>query len=247
MNAFNEIISNIKAVERARTANKLNSYGQPISEFAVGDRVTFYLPPSQREAEKMGKNPKHMLQYQGPVIITEALSNGNTSFAISYNNRTYKRNIMHMSKYTSEKYVPVNVRMYIDNSHNVGSFVAVLDNTDDNHYHLAKIVNLDEHTTTVHYYATYGTRLRSATWKPLYQLPHTNQIVMRKPDTIGGHHTQWTGIIDTKPTGEGLVILANIGMTAAMKLNSRAYKILRSMNQYSHHVLTRTWMREQNP
>ena len=187
-----------------------------------------------------------MLQYQGPGIITEALSENNTSFAITYNNRTYKRNIMHMSKYTSEKYVPPNVRMYIDNTHNVGTFVTILDTADDNHYHIAKILFIDEDTTTVHYYVTYDTRLRTATWKPLYQLPHTNQVVMRPPDTIGRAHNRWTGTIDTKPTGEGLIILANIGMTAAMKINSRANKILRSMNNYSHHVITQTWMHDNN-
>ena len=120
--------------------------------------------------------------------------------------------------------------------------MAVLDAAGDNYYHIAKILSIDEHTTRIHYYATYGARLRSATWKPLYLLSHTNQIVMRQPDTIGRNQTKWTGVIDTKPTGEGLIILANIGMTAAMKINSRAYKILRTMNDYSHHVLTRTWM-----
>ena len=133
--------------------------------------------------------------------------------------------------------------MYIDNSYNVGSFVAILDRTDDTHYHIAKIMNLDEHTTTVHYYATYGNRLRSATWRPLYQLPHTNQIVMDKPNTINRNRTQWTGTIDTLPIGEGLIILSNIGMTVSMKINSRACKVLRSMNKYSHHILTHTWMR----
>ena len=241
--AFNEHISNIKATERANAANKLNAYGQPLSDFAVGDKVTFYLPPSQKEALRMKKNPKHMLQYQGPGIITEALSNNNTSFAIKCNNRTYKRNIMHISKYTSDQPVPANLQMYIDNSHNEGSFVAVLDDDEDTHYHIAKILSVDEHTTTIHYYATYGPRLRSAQWKPLYQLPHTNQIVMKKPNTINRNHTQWTGNIDTLPTGEGLIILANIGMTASMKIDSRARKILRSMNKYSHHVLTHTWMR----
>ena len=241
--AFNEIISNIKATERANAANKLNAYGQPLSEFSIGDRVTFYLPPSQQEAEKMGKNPKHMLQYQGPGVITESLSNNNTSFAIKYNNRTYQRNIMHMSKYTSTKNVPAKLQMYIDNSHNVGSFVAVKDQPEDNHYHLAKILSVDEHTTTVHYYATYGTRLRSATWKPLYQLPHTNQVVMKKPETINREHVQWTGTVETQPTGEGLIILANVGMTPNMKIGSRSRKILTSMNDHSHHILTNTWMR----
>ena len=73
-----------------------------------------------------------MVQHQGPDIITETLFENNTSFAITYNNRAYKRNIMNMSKYTSEKYVPPNVRMYIDNTHNVGSFVAVFDAPVDN-------------------------------------------------------------------------------------------------------------------
>ena len=241
--AFNEIISNIKSVERSRAANKLNAYGQPISEFTVGDRVTFYLPPSQKEAERMGKNPKHMLQYQGPGVITESLSDNNTSFAIKCNNRTYKRNIMHMSKYTSTRPVSAKLQMYIDNSYSVDSFVAILDREHDTHYHIAKILDLGEHTTTVHYYATYGNRLRSATWKPLYQLPHTNQIVMEKPDTINRNRTQWTGTVDTQPVGKGLIILSNIGMTANMKVNSRARKILRSMTTYSHHILTNTWMR----
>ena len=191
----------------------------------------------------MGKNPKHMLQYQGPGVITESLSNNNTSFAIKYNNRTYKRNIMHMSRYTSTKNVPAKLQMYIDNSHNVGSFVAVKDQLDDKNYHLAKILSVDEHTTTVHYYATYGTRLRSATWKPLYQLPHTNQIVMKKPETINRDHVQWTGTIDTQPTGEGLIILANVGMTPTRKIGSRSRKILTTMNDLSHHILTHTWMR----
>ena len=229
--AFNEIISNIKAYERANAANKLNAYGQPRSDFAVGDKVTFYLPPNQKEALRMKKNPKHMLQYQGPGIITEALSENNTSFAIQCNNRTYRRNIMHMSKYTSNQPVQANLQMYVDNSHNVGGFVAVLDNEDDSHYHIAQILSVDEHTTTVHYYATYGRRLRSATWKPLYQQPHTNQIVMDKPNTINRNHTQWTGTIDTLPTGEGLIILANLGMTPNMKIDSRARKILRTMTK----------------
>ena len=80
--AFSEIISNIKTYERARTANKLNVYGHPLKSYKVGDKVTFYLPPNDKEAKRMGKNPKHMLQYQGPGTIVESLSNNDTSFKI---------------------------------------------------------------------------------------------------------------------------------------------------------------------
>ena len=106
-----------------------------------------------------------------------------------------------------------------------------------------KIKCADEHTTTVHYYATCDTRLHSTTWKPPCQLPHTNQIVMKKPETINRDHVQWTGTIDTHPTGEGLINLANMGMTPTRKIGSRSRKILTTMNDLSHHILTHTWMR----
>ena len=140
-----------------------------------------------------------------------------------------------MSNYTSTKNPHANVQMYIGNSHNLGTYVTVLDRLDDNHYHLVKILTVDEHTTTVHYYVTYGTRLHTSTWKPLYQVPHTNQVVvMRKPETINRNHVQWTGTFDT---GKGHIILANIGI---MKLGSRSRKILISMNKHTHYILTNT-------
>ena len=66
---------------------------------------------------------------------------------------------------------------------------------------------------------------------------------MKKPETINRDHVQWTGTIDTQPTGEGLIILANIGMTPTKKIGSRSRKILTNMNDLSHHILTNTWMR----
>ena len=143
----------------------------------------------------------------------------------------------------ANKNQPANVQMCIDNSHNVGHYVTVLDRLGDNHYHLAKILTVDEHTTTVHYYVTYDTRLRTATWKPLYRAPHENQVVMRKPDTINRNHFQWTGTSDTNPAGQGHIILINIGMTSFMKIGSRSRKILTSMNNHTQHILTNTWMR----
>ena len=162
--AFNEHITNIKAVERSRNAKKLNAYDQPIREFNVGDKVTFYLPPNEKEAARMGKKPKHMLQYKGPDEIIEALSNNNTAFKIKCGNRTYRRNIMHISPYTSDQEVPPQLQLHIDTTVSVGTYVAVLDSTDDTHYHLTKVLDIDEDQTTVHYHATKGRRLRNATW-----------------------------------------------------------------------------------
>ena len=133
-----------------------------------------------------------------------------------------------MSRYTSEKYVPSNVRMYIDNTHNIGSFVTVLDSPGDNHYHayrLAKILSIGLLTNTRQGYTTtqrttHAYAVQRGNHYTCFHT-HTNQVVMRQPDTIGRNQTKWTGVIDTKPTGEGLIILAN-SMTTAMKINSRA-------------------------
>jgi len=239
--AYNEIISNIKALERANVANKLNAYGQNIKHFRVGDKVTFYLPPNEREALSMGKNPKHLLQYRGPGIITRVLSPNNTSFELKYEGRTYRRNVMHLSPYTSNGEVPSNVLLKMDNTVSVGSFVAVLDNTGDKKYHIAKVLDVGETTTWIHYYATKSPNLRQALWYPVHAQPNTNVLMMEKPDTIVRHDTQLTGSIDSLPIGEGLIILPNVGMTDRNRINKRTRIILRKMTGYSHHRFQHTW------
>ena len=239
--AFNELIGNIKAVERVRNARKLNAYGQPQREYHVGDKVSFYLPPNDKEAARMGKKPKHMLQYQGPGIIVEALSPNNTAFKIKCGNRMYRRNIMHISPYKAQDVVPPQLQLHIDNSVTVGSFVAVLDNTDDRHYHLAKVIDIGEDTTQLHYYATQSQRLRDAVWRPLYIQPHTNIIVMEQPDTIYRDHTQYTGTIDTMPLEDSLIILPNVGLTDRKRINARTRSILSKKTKYKHHCIKHTW------
>ena len=68
------------------------------------------------------------------------------------------------------KYIYAHVKIYLrkicttqctnvhrQHTHNVGSFVAVLDAPVDNHYHIAKILSIDKTTTRVHYYVTHPT------------------------------------------------------------------------------------------
>ena len=239
--AYAEIISNIKAIERARTANKLNSYGQPVKRYEIGERVTFYLPPNDAEAKRMGKNPKHMLQYQGPGVVVESLSNNNTSYRIKCGTRHYNRNIMHMSPYTSAQEVPAQLMLHIDDTVSVGTYVAVLDKDDDVNYHLAKVLDINENTTSLHYYCTKGKRLRSAKWEPLYVLPNSNLISTVQPDTIDRNHRYFTGAIDTRSIDDSLILLANIGMTDSMRVNARTRKILSKKSKYKHHRITITW------
>ena len=245
--ALNEIIANIKAVERANTANKLNAYGGRIKEYRVGDKVAFYLPPNAAEAQRMGKNPKHMLQYQGPGEIIESLSTNNTAFKIKCGNRIYKRNIMHISPYTATTQVPAELQLRVDNTVTAGSFVAVLDDTNDRRYHIAKVIDVGEQATTLHYYATTSRRLRNALWKPLYKHPRSNVILMEQPDTIIRNDLTYTGTIDTRPINDSLILLANVGMTDRKRVMGRTRQILKRKTGYKHHILLQTWNPANDP
>ena len=59
VHAFNEHISNVKAVEKAQTAIRLNASGNSRIHYQVGDQVGFYLPPDDKTAKAMGKKKKH--------------------------------------------------------------------------------------------------------------------------------------------------------------------------------------------
>ena len=116
-----EHIQNVKAVEKSQVAIKLNADGTSKIEYNIGDKVAFYLPPSDETVKAMGKNRKHILQYVGPgEIIVESLSPNNTSFRIKYKNRHYERNVMHVLRYKSPEEVPADLQMYVDNTVSVG-------------------------------------------------------------------------------------------------------------------------------
>ena len=49
-----------------------------------------------------------------------------------------------------------------------------------------------------------------------------------------------TGDIKTGPDDDSLVILANLGLTDAMRLNAATKRLL-NRTKYGHHILGRTW------
>ena len=243
VNAFTEHIHNVKAVEASQAAIRLNADGTSKIEYNIGDEVAFYLPPSDDAVKAMGKKKKHILQYVGPGVIVESLSPNNTSFRIKYKDRHYQRNVMHMLRYRSPDEVPANLQMYIDNTISVGSYVAVLDDSEDRHYHVAQVLDITDHNTTIQYMGTGARNLRGAQWKKLYHLPGSNEISTAEPQTIVRNWMRFTGTIRTGAGEDSLIILANLGFTGpnTMRINSRTRKIL-SRTKLRHHVIGRTWM-----
>ena len=154
---------------------------------------------------------------------------------------------MHISPYTATTQVPAELQLRVDNTVTAGSYVAVLDDTNDRKYHIAKVLDVGEQSTTLHYYATKSRRLRDALWKPLYAHPRSNVILTEEPDTIIRNNLRYTGTIDTRPINDSLILLANVGMTDRNRVMRRTRQILQRKTGYKHHILTRTWNPADDP
>jgi len=240
VHAFNEHISNVKAVEKAQAAIRLNASGNSRIHHQVGDRVGFYLPPDDKAAKAMEKKKKHMLQYVGPGEIVKVLSPNNTAFRIKYQNRFYERNVMHLCKYKSLDQVPGDLQIAVDTEITVGSFIAVLDDSEDRRYHVAKVIDITDDNTVVQYYGTKSRQLRGAKWMALFHHPGTNEVVPHEPTALVRNWARFTGIVETRSMDDSLVILPNLGLTDTFRLNSTTRKLL-NRTKYSHHIMGRTW------
>ena len=238
--AYNEIIANVKAVEKAQAANRLNANGTSKVHYEVGDQVSFYLPPDDKMVKRMGKKRKHILQYCGPAEIVEVLSPNNTAFKLKYKGRTYKRNVMHLNKYKAHTEVSAELQIVVDNTVSVGSYVAVLDDDEHHHYHIAQVIDINDRETQLHYLGTKSGSIRSAVWSKLYRHPGTNRVTYNQPENLVRRWTRYTGSIDTKEPGDSLIIMANVGLTDRMRLNRASTRIL-SRKRVIHHVMGRTW------
>ena len=246
--AHAQLLANIKAVERTLAAKALNEKGFAKVKYQIGDRVTFYLPPTQNQAQAMGKNPKHLLQYAGPGTIVASLSDKGSAWEIRWNGRTYQRNVMHMRKYEPSEHVLYEQRVMHDNVIMAGSYVAVLDDSEDSFYHIAKVTSITDTVTNLHYMGTKSNQLRSAVWQYLFhekwsgkrkRRGNTSQRYLLKNSEDASPH-KYTGRIETRPMGDSLIVLPNLGFTEAMRLGTHTVRLLRELPQ-KHHVYLSTW------
>jgi len=188
----------------------------------------------------MNKRKKHLLQYTGPGEITEVLSPNNSSFRIHYKGRDYDRNVMHMNMYRSPEEVDAAIQMVHDTTVYVGSYVAVLDSTDAEHYHIAHVIDINDKLTKLHYLGTRSQYLRNAVWSKLYHHPGTNLVVDRQPENIARDWSRFTGTVPTMFPDDSLIILANVGMTDRMRVDKYARNKLGRLEQ-THHIFMTTF------
>lgn len=88
--AFANHAANLREQQQRASAQRLNQGGKQ-TQLRVGDRVSFYLPPTAAQAKRRGRKVKHLQWYRGPATITKPLSG--TTFELSYQGGLYKRAI----------------------------------------------------------------------------------------------------------------------------------------------------------
>ena len=145
-----------------------------------------------------------------------------------------------MNPYSPDKHLEHQQRAVVDNTVYVNSYVAVLDNTDDANYHVAKVIGLTALETTLHYMGTRSKAMRSAKWRLLYHRRDGNGLRFYDPNIITAAHVPLTGTIPTRPRDDSLIILPNLGFNDHSQINKDTALILRGYPQ-KHHVLGRTW------
>ena len=211
-------------------------------KYKVGDEVAFFVPPTEKEAKAAGRKAKHLLFYRGPAFITEVLSN--TTYKLDYDGRVYYRCFSELRPYKSNR-LPVdlpianNIRMQ-DNKLVPGNFVSLCDTDDENdvHFHLCKVIAIEDDKALLLNYATWGTSLRSAKFRVLYQEKGTNRYTTQKPR----HNAKEREVLDDLPLeqADGYIDHYNIIMTKDMRITAASIRQLKKLG-LKHHILGKTF------
>ena len=76
-------------------AHNLNQSGRQIPDepYQSGDRVYFYLPPTQQEVLKTGRKVKHLMHYRGPATVTKLIPGRRRQYEIQFQGKIFKRDV----------------------------------------------------------------------------------------------------------------------------------------------------------
>ena len=216
--AFEELARQSQVRERTEQAALANSKGGKQTH-KVGDKVSFFIPPSAAEAKRAGRKPKHIPYFRGPANITKALSN--SSYQIEFRGHTYKRNAAELRKYKSSK-LPLELPTANDNSMydtnlKLNNYIACKDTAhpDDIHYSVAQVVAIDADTNeaTLQYYGTRTGNLTQAAWQ---LLTNWERVSTTEPSEM-----QHTFKLLDKPTNRYKPVQETISMIEPMQDFSR--------------------------
>lgn len=238
--AFEQQIHNVR--KEATTANAELLRKGPKRTFEVGDEVTFYLPPSEKDALSMGRKPKHLLQYRGPAFVVEKLSA--TTYRIEYEGRKYNRCFSELRPYRSDRLpldLPIATQVDMQERNLiVGNYVALCDtaNPEDDHFHLCKVIEIEDYTAVLLNYATFTANIRTARFSIMYQEKQSARYTTEKPRL----NARSQEVIDKVSLDEAddFIDHYNIRMSLRMRITAKCIRQLRKLG-LKHHVLGKTF------
>ena len=211
-------------------------------KYKVGDEVSIFLPPSEKEAKRAGRKAKHLLFFRGPAIITKILSN--TTYKLDYNDRVYFRCFQELRPYKSCN-LPVDLPIADETGMQedkliTGNFVSLCDTDDENdvHFHLCEVIAIEDDKAILLNYATWGKNLKSAKFSILYQERVTNRYTTQKPK----RNSKEREVIDKLPLeqADDYVDHYNIRMTKDMRMSKPSIRQIKKLG-LKHHVLGKTF------
>jgi len=238
--AFEQQIHNVRKEAASANAELLRKGSS--KTYDVGDEVTFYLPPSEKEAQSMGRKAKHLLQYRGPAFVTKKLSN--STYQIEFEGRKYNRCFSELRPYKSDK-LPLDLPManHEDMQERkliVGKYVALCDSADpeDDHFHLCKVIAIEDDTAVLLNYATFSTKLATAQFSIMYQERQSSRYTTEKPRL----NARSQEVVDRVALDEAddYIDHYDIQMTPARRIKARCIRQLRKLG-LKHHVLGKTF------
>jgi hypothetical protein len=210
---------------------RLNRRGNA-TEYAVGDRVSIYFPANGVNSEW---KQKHMLQWRGPLVITERISP--TTYAMRDPRspatvKDYVRTVTNINPYRADAVQTIGDDVVATFGLSVGDFVATLDDADTKVVSIGKVEHLDADELTVHYWATRGSKVSTAVFKPAYIGVNTGKTIMAH--TLRSREEpceMWTGRVPLELV-LGLVVFA-VDKHGAHRLHKESRGLLHG------HVLAR--------
>ena len=193
------------------------------NKYKVGDRVSLFIPPSEKLAKQMGRKPKHLLMYRGPAVMEEVLSN--TTYRLEYLGGKYFRCFSELRPYKATK-APINLPTETDLDMQtrkvvVGKYVALCDTVDkeDDHFHLCKVTVIADDKVILQNYATWYTTERPKRGRRITQ-EVVDEVPLEEVEDFIDHY--------------------DVKMTPKIHINKKSIRQLKALG-LKHHVLDKTF------
>ena len=205
---------------RAKTAERLNVKRRSghKNDFAIGDSVLVFVPPSQGEVKRRGRKKKHMVSWRGPCIIIAKLSGTTYSCRELRSERVFTRSISNMRACKEEYLISdrgADERLLREPLQ--GDIIAVPDGRGK--FCLATITEVEDSRLRVDYMGTRGKNLKNATFWQVWIDPHDSRPMFSNKKRGA---QRWHGI-------EGIdeVLCTGLQLTSTGKLTRASFELLK--------------------